>query len=349
MTPYLSVVKLSLVFLSLLTATLFVFIVIRRAFVDLQSRYFKNICAQIEKELLAGLASGDTSQAIAIAQKFASKPKALAHVLISYAQRLKGPSLAHLKLIFDESLKSRVYRDLNSFFLDRKVRAIRLLTYLGDPSDLPLLFPMLQKKPIIRLTTIQALAQTKKPEALEAIFSAWEKEPPSYASIYANLFYSLGVTIEPWVKKYLKLPLPKEKLSSLIEVTGLIPLRALSPDLLPFVSHPEKEVRIKVARALGRLLIPETFEALISLLEDEAWEVQAQAARALGRLKNPMSISHLIQGLTSPFFYVRRNAAYALAEIGTEGRAALREVIRQNKDRFAKETAAMVLEEIAEI
>ncbi len=347
MTPFLSLVLLSLVFLGLLTACLFVFIIFRRVFWEIQSRRFKNTCQQIENDLLAVISSNDIAEAERLARKYAAKPKALAHVLVTYAQKLKGSSLNQLKVIFQQSFKNQVYRDLNSVFFGKKIRAIRLLAYFGDTTDIPRLFPLLSQKPIVRLTTCQALTRTKRPEAIEAIFSAWEMEESAHVATYVNLLYSLGPVIEPQVREYLRKPLNAAKLASLVELVGLIPLRSLAADVLPLAAHPDKEVRIRVARALGRLGAPESFATLLRLLEDEAWEVQAQAAKSLGKLKNLAAIPSLSKGLTSPFFHVRRNAASALAALGEEGRSVLEAFSRQEKDRYAADMARMILEEIA--
>ncbi|MCX7973679.1 MAG: HEAT repeat domain-containing protein [Candidatus Aminicenantes bacterium] len=346
MNPFLSLTLYSLIFLALLTVALFLFILLRRFLGQIYDRRFRRICQQIEAELLEAIRTNDQSQSLRIAIKYSSQPRALATVLVAYAQKIKGSALNHLKLIFKEGLKRRVYRDLHSIFLAKKIRAIRLLVYFGEPADVPRLFPFLNQKPILRLVTIHALSRAKTPEAIKAIFTAWEKENSAHLATLINILSSLGPIIEPYVQEYLRKELSCDKLASLVELVGLIPLRSLWKELLPLATHSDKEVRIKVARALGRLLIPESYPVLLRLLEDEAWEVQAQAAKSLGKLKNPEAIPYLSQGLTSPFFHVRRNSAYALAMMGEEGKKVLEALAHQNKDHYAADVARMVLEEM---
>ena len=128
-------------------------------------------------------------------------------------------------------------------------------------------------------------------------------------------------------------------------MTGLIPARTLYPDIIPFAAHPDKEVRIKVARALGRLLIPDSFDILAALAGDPEWEVAAQAARSLGRLNNPAGLDILAQGLHSLSWHVRNNSKDALLDMGAAGVRKLREVSETTQDHFAADMAEMGLEE----
>jgi HEAT repeat protein len=165
------------------------------------------------------------------------------------------------------------------------------------------------------------------------------------ARVYINIIYGLGDKIESHAKKYLRESLSLEKLSLLIELVGSIPLRSLYPDILPFAEHPNKEIRIKVARALGHMRIPASLDILAKLSEDETWEVSAQALKSLGKLDNITAVEILAKALFSPFWFVRFNAGNGLVSLGSAGIKQLKKIQRQKKDRFASDMATMVLDE----
>jgi HEAT repeat protein len=161
-----------------------------------------------------------------------------------------------------------------------------------------------------------------------------------------NIMHGLGLKIESFVSEYISQPLSVEKLTLLIELAGSVPLRSVYDKVSGFSSHPEKEIRIAAARALGNLLIPEAQEDLIRLTEDEDWEVQAQAYKSLGKLKLNDSPGVLEKGLYSFNWHVRYNAGHSLAMLGTTGIGRLKAIAQEKKDRFASDMAIMVLDSI---
>ena len=109
--------------------------------------------------------------------------------------------------------------------------------------------------------------------------------------------------------------------------------------------HPEKEIRIRAARALGALNRPfeEATQALRRLATDEAWEVQAQAIKSMGKLKIIHALDLLTKALFSPHWYCRLNAAVAMTQLRPEGIRRLKKIASQKKDRYASEMAQMIL------
>jgi HEAT repeat protein len=128
-----------------------------------------------------------------------------------------------------------------------------------------------------------------------------------------------------------------------IEVLGLGGHRPAAPALEHALTDPESEVRVAAARAIGRLRAEGCGLALMSALRDEAWPVRAQAAWALGRTRSGIAIRPLAARVADQAWWVRRHAAYALAELGEEGRLALREIAYGSDDRYAREMALEVL------
>lgn len=128
-----------------------------------------------------------------------------------------------------------------------------------------------------------------------------------------------------------------------IEVLGLGGHRPAAPALEHALTDPEPEVRVAAAKAIGRLRAEGCGLALMSALRDEAWPVRAQAAWALGRTRSGIAIRPLADRVADRAWWVRRHAAYALAELGEEGRLALREIAYSSDDRYAREMAIEVL------
>jgi hypothetical protein len=229
----------------------------------------------------------------------------------------------------------------------KRLKSARLFVIFFNPGESPILLNLLHDKPIIKLAAITALARMPSPETLHLIFKAFEEDRGPTLRSYFNIMFGLGERIEPLVTAGLKKPLSPEKLGLLIELVGAVPLRTLAEEIRIFSDHPDKEIRIRVARALGKLLIPDSVSTLISLAADNAWEVKAQAVKSLGKLRKPETLGILTQSLFSPNWYVRYNAGYGLAGMGKEGLRRLKQVAAQKEDRYASEMSVMVLNDLA--
>jgi len=228
----------------------------------------------------------------------------------------------------------------------RRLQSVRLFVIFFDPAESAFLFRLLEDKPIIKLAVVNALSRIPSPETLTLIFKAFEEDTGFTVQSYFNIMFSLGSRTEPLVKESLRKALPVDKLGLMLELIGAIPLRTLYEDVVALAGHPDKEIRIRVARTLGKLLIPETVDTLVALSSDEAWEVKAQAVKSLGRMKNPETMDILTKSLFSPYWYVRYNAGHGLAEMGEEGLRRLKEVAGQQDDKYARDMSVMVLNDL---
>jgi HEAT repeat protein len=199
---------------------------------------------------------------------------------------------------------------------------------------------------MIRLAVINALSRVPTPETMQHVFRAFEADSGVTVQAYFNIMFGLGNKIEPFVRAYLNKPLSAAKLGLLVELVGAIPLRNLYQDIVPLAAQPDKEIRIRVARTLGKLLIDVTVDTLITLSADEAWEVKAQAVKSLGKMKAFKTLDILESSLFSSAWYVRFNAGYGLAEMGEEGLRRLKKVAAQEDDRYARDMSVMVLNEL---
>jgi hypothetical protein len=346
MSPPLIITAHSLLFLLLFSSFLFAFIVIRRLVIAGYKARFNQLYGKIEQDVLEAITRLNPifSQAVALEHK--GHPKVLTKVLLDFGDIIVGEGRDQLRIIFNKAVKDRCLRHLGSRRTTKRLQSVRLFIIFFDPAENIYLHRLLDDKPIVKLAVISALARIPSPETMRYVFRAFEEDTGATVRSYLNIMFSLGNRIEPFVKAYLKKPLSAEKLGLLVELVGAIPLRALYEEINALAGHPDKEIRIKVARTLGKLLLPESVQTLVCLASDEAWEVQAQAVKSLGKLRDRDTLDILTGSLFSPFWYVRYNAGYGLGEMGEEGIRRLKKVAAQQEDKYARDMSVMVLNDL---
>ncbi len=347
MNTSLLIIGYSLFSLFLLSVSLFIFIILRRIVIKSRKRTFKRKYEKIEKDLLNLITFPRQDLPTEIARRHRSYPKVLTKVLFDYIEQIEGEGRDQLKKIFDYSIKLKCLKDIYSRRLTKRLRATHLFVVFSDPSEAVHIMRLLNDRPLVRLVAVQALSRIRTPHAISYIFQAFENDSNPNARTYINIMYTLRDKIEHQIKIYLRKSLSLEKTGMLIELVGSIPLRSLYPDIIPFAQHPDKDIRAKVARALGNMLIPDSYDILARLSQDDSWIVRAQVARSLGKLQNLRALDILTDALFSPFWHVRYNAGHSLASLGMPGIKRLRAVRQQKEDPYASDMAVMVLDEIS--
>ena len=338
-------VSYSLLFLVSFSFLLFIYLIARRIVVQYQENAFQKKYAAIETDILDIVAFPERHLAEKTAEKYKSQPHVLTKVLVNYIEQIEGLAREQLRKIFDKALKEKCLRDIHSRRQIKRLKATHLFVIFSEPSDSEHIVRLLNDKPIVKLVAITALSRIPTSKTLDYIFQSFVNDSIANARVYINIMFGLGGKTESHVKKHLHESLSLEKLGLLIELIGAIPLRSLYRDILPFAEHRDKEIRIKVARALGHMRIPASLDVLIKLSDDEAWEVSAQALKSLGKLGDMASLDVLARSLFSPFWHVRFNAGHGLASFGSAGFKRLKKIQKQKKDRFASDMATMVLDE----
>jgi hypothetical protein len=341
------VVLYSFVYLLLLSSSLFLFIFLRRLFIESRERKDRKVYDVMEQDLLEVLTAPDPRrEAVAFARGYGSRPRVLKQLLVAYREALVGRSLEPLRIIFERTIRGRCLRELGSPWLVARLQNVRLFVDFSRPEEAVHLIKLLHDKPVVRLTALNALTGIASRETLAYIFDLFENDPEPNFYAYSNIFNSLGQRIEPFLSASLRKPLTSGKLALLVEMAGRLLLRGLYRDVVRFAGHPDKELRIRAARTLGRLLVPTSARILSALAADPEWEVQAQAIRSLGCLQDWKTLPILVKALFSPNWHVRYNAGYGLAAFGLIGVLELQEISRQKEDRYAADMAAMVLDTV---
>jgi HEAT repeats len=131
---------------------------------------------------------------------------------------------------------------------------------------------------------------------------------------------------------------------AVMDTLGALRERAARPALEQRLHSPDLELRVAAARALGRIQAVESGTLLLAALRDEAWAVRAHAARSLGQARVMLAVEALAARMSDPVWWVRHHAAYALAELGDEGHAMLRAVVRSSPDPYARDMAREALD-----
>lgn len=120
--------------------------------------------------------------------------------------------------------------------------------------------------------------------------------------------------------------------------------RAVTVEIL----DPQTEVRIKAARALGRLGMPDGLEPLLAAVRPgRSVALRMVGAGALGSLGAVAATGPLAELLGDPDPHVAATAARALLQLGPEGRAALRTAADGRSGGPAAAQARAVLAESA--
>jgi hypothetical protein len=345
MSLFSSIVKVLLAVLVVITSGLFTAIVVRRLVIERLEKKFDAKYREAEVLLLDGLRRPGFEGAEALADRYRNSPRVLTELLVSYARSMWGSERDKLTAVFDRALRGRFLADLSSRRVYRRLRAARLVGFFADRDNAAVVRSLLRDPPIVRLAAANAISAAPGEATVPLVFRAFESDDEANIHAYKNVFFGLGLRAEPGIRRALRLPLGPAKIGVLIEIVGAIPLRSLGGDIVAFADHPDKEIRLRAARAFGGLLDPETLPILIRLARDEAWEVQAQAIRSLGRLGGAGAIDIAGEALFSRNWHVRMNAREALLNLGDEGLERLVKVARQTGDRYAAEMAAMGLED----
>jgi len=341
------IVLYSFVYLLLMSAFLFFFIFTRRMIIQARERVDQRTYDAMEQDLLEVLTAAESGRsARAFARKYRTRPRVLKRLLVAYRETLIGGALEPLRIIFEETIRARCLRELQSPWLAIRLQNVRLFVDFARPEEAVHLVKLLHDKPIVRLAVLNALTGIASEDTLSVIFDRFENDPEPNFYSYSNIFNSLGQRIEPFLRASLRKPLPAAKLALLVEMAGRLLLRNLYRDIVRFAGHPDKELRIRAARAMGRLLVPASSRTLCALASDPEWEVQAQAIRSLGNLQDWKTVPVLLRALFSPNWHVRYNAGYGLAAFGLVGVLQLQEISRQKEDRYAADMATMVLDSL---
>ena len=224
----------------------------------------------------------------------------------------------------------------------RRLDAGRLLAVAPRPQDVPIVLRLLaDEHPAVVMSVLPAIERVESPALAAAVLERLPHFSPTVQAYAAEALRRSRARVVPVLAKNVAGPPEREGLAAFVDLAGRIGEASLREAVTALADHEDLEVRVAVAKALGRFPHDASVAALTALARDSQWEVRAQAIQSLSRLKAPATRTFQA-GLRDPAWWVRLRSGLALAAAGAEGRNALlaEEV---GPDAFARDMARLLL------
>lgn len=234
-------------------------------------------------------------------------------------------------------------RALRGLFSSRPARleALEALAQARLPESLEAILPYLQHPdPVIRLAAARAAARVARGQGRARLAEALLKaELPKGALLEALVL--LEQRAGP-VLKFLLMHGDSKAAWAALEALGRLKLRAWISRALPYLKHPDPELKAAAMRAFWRLRYPpKGYEpAVLAALKDEQEFVRLNAVRLAALFGSEAARQGLWKALFDPSFYVRRAAAEGLKALDGD---LLRAAAHSHPDRYGRAMAEQVL------
>ena len=226
----------------------------------------------------------------------------------------------------------------------RRVEGCVAIGLAGNRSMAARVRPLLSdRREAVRIAAARALARIDAPDAAPEIIATLSGASEWGAARLADMVAGMGTPAFEHVKKAIEECGNPAQRARLVDVIGKIGDIRGVPLLIGLLNEPDREIRIRAAKASGVVSDPGSAAALVRALGDDSWEVRAQAAKSLGRIGDDDSIVPLSACLKDRNWWVRYNGAHALAALGAAGKAELKRVV-ETGEGFAHDIALQVLE-----
>ncbi len=226
----------------------------------------------------------------------------------------------------------------------RRLSAAQAIAVVARDEDLPVLERLVSDPhAVVQLATVGALRRVDCRALVDTALRLAESSGSVVRHFLLEaLAESPGLDVE-LVRRRLAEPRSDEEARTLMDLVQELARPEFLADAIPHATNPNLEVRISLARVLGRLPHPAASDTLCRLLADEAWQVRAQAAVGLGAIGAREAAVSLRDALRDPSWWVRLRAALALRRLGEDGIRMLRG-FRPEEDRYGFEMSRYVLD-----
>ena len=263
--------------------------------------------------------------------------------LVGWSARVPGERWRELAAALEHEWWARLVRtNSSSARWWKRLECARFLSVGAMPGDIARLVQLVNDPHAA--VHVAAVASLERMENTPLTLAALERLPqlaPTVQAYYASMLRrSRPVVIQHLLKRLRHSDDPA--LPRFAEFAVRLAEPALRERMTALADHPNTEVRIQAARALGSFPHRESVAALTRLAVDATWQVRAQAARSLGMIADATTLALVRAGLRDAVWWVRLRAGLALMRFGAAGRNALLE-IEVGADAEARNVAKLIL------
>jgi HEAT repeat protein len=263
--------------------------------------------------------------------------------IVSWSARVPGERWRQLAVALEQHWWARLVRtNSSSARWWKRLECARFLSVAAMPRDAPRLVRLINDAhPAVHIAAVASLERIESTALTLAALERLPRLPPTVQAYYAAMLRrSRPVVIQHLQKRLGHSDDPA--LPRLVEFAGRLGEPALRERLTALADHPDPEVRIQSARALGSFPHRESVAALTRLVADSVWATRAQAARSLGMIADVTTLPLVRAALRDPVWWVRLRAALALMRFAAAGRNALLQA-EVGADPEARAMAQLVL------
>jgi hypothetical protein len=270
--------------------------------------------------------------------------------VVALLAKVRGEAHTHVvELLLRQGTLDRTRAATRSRDPVRRARAAHLLGQVGHKgsrSDLERL--LRDRDPDVRRVSAAALGHLGDARSTTALLRTLAARRSVPASVVASAVAELG----QWAHASLFSAIGDESplvRAVAIEICGLAGAVPASPVLRAALRHDgQVEVRVRAARALGRLGVPDAVRDLVEAGgPQQPAALRMVVARALGDIGSVQAVAGLRRMLAAPEHRVAANAAAALARLGGSGVQALREVAGEGGPAAREATAGLALVDLS--
>ena len=263
--------------------------------------------------------------------------------LVGWSARVPGERWRQLAAALEHQWWARLVRiNSNSARWWKRLECARFLSVAAMAGDVPRLVRLINDPHAA--VHVAAVASLERMESTPLTLAALERLPRlahTVQAYYAGMLQrSRPVVIQHLQKRLRRGDDPD--LPRFAEFAVRLAEPALRERMTALADHPDPEVRIQAARALGSFPHRESVVALSRLAADTAWAVRAQACRSLGMIADATTLPLLRTSVRDPVWWVRLRAGLALTRFGAAGRNALLET-DVGADPDARRVAQLIL------
>lgn len=266
--------------------------------------------------------------------------------VVSAAAEARPEVQPRLRVLIDHlGLHQDDFAALRSRDWTRRAHAATRLGILRVPAAIPLLIQALDDAMLdVRLAAAHALAQLQATDAVEPILRSLALPMSWPLQRCAEILHEMGPgAIAPLLAAQKGGRLPAAGTTVVVKVLGMLRAMPAVPTITACLQHPDDEIRVASAKALGEIGDARATGPLRAALKDKAWPVRSAAAKSLGHLSRREAIPELAEVLADSAWWVRFNAAEALYRLGAT--STLRETMMNHADRFARDISRQLLEQ----